>query len=447
MNQMAAHRPDLAVVGATGNPVVPPGGLYVAWTDGVTLFVDASPGPGGGFGLLGGTPVAIPIAGMPAVLSPGINGSPNATIAVDNSGGPCTGTVYVAYADFSAGDADIWFLSSPTGMPGTWTGPIRVNTDPVSNGLDQWAPEMLVDPATGDITIAFYDRRNDPPNTLVETWAATSTDCGLTWTDCLVSDAGPVPPASTFPWPPAAAYVGDYLGADMNMLNGPGYIWNDGRNGIDQDVFFENTQVCDADGDGIPDAFDNCPFVANPAQTDSDGDGVGDLCDNCPGINNPAQADGDGDGLGDLCDNCPTVNNPTQADSDGDGLGDLCDNCPGVNNPSQTDGDGDGVGDLCDNCPAVANPSQADSDGDGIGDACDTGGCCLLPIRGNVDYDAGDVINISDMTFLVAYLFSGGAAPPCLDEADVNGDGTINISDMTYLVNYLFGGGPPPVAC
>jgi hypothetical protein len=82
-----------------------------------------------------------------------------------------------------------------------------------------------------------------------------------------------------------------------------------------------------------------------------------------------------------------------------------------------------------------------------MGDACDTGGCCLLPIRGNVDYDAGDVINISDMTFLVAYLFSGGAAPPCLDEADVNGDGTINISDMTYLVNYLFGGGPPPVAC
>lgn len=34
----------------------------------------------------------------------------------------------------------------------------------------------------------------------------------------------------------------------------------------------------DADGDGIPDASDNCPLVANPTQADCDQNGVGDAC-------------------------------------------------------------------------------------------------------------------------------------------------------------------------
>ena len=38
----------------------------------------------------------------------------------------------------------------------------------------------------------------------------------------------------------------------------------------------------DTDGDGIPDAEDNCPAVPNPGQEDTDGDGVGDVCDSCP---------------------------------------------------------------------------------------------------------------------------------------------------------------------
>ena len=44
-----------------------------------------------------------------------------------------------------------------------------------------------------------------------------------------------------------------------------------------------NEQPADADGDGVPDARDNCPSVANSDQSDSDGDGVGDACDHCPG--------------------------------------------------------------------------------------------------------------------------------------------------------------------
>ena len=43
----------------------------------------------------------------------------------------------------------------------------------------------------------------------------------------------------------------------------------------------------DQDGDGVPDARDNCRDIPNPDQRDTDGDGFGNLCD----------ADVDGDGL------------------------------------------------------------------------------------------------------------------------------------------------------
>jgi formylglycine-generating enzyme required for sulfatase activity len=52
-------------------------------------------------------------------------------------------------------------------------------------------------------------------------------------------------------------------------------------------------EVPDSDGDGVPDALDNCP-LANPIQADTDGDGIGDACD-CtlspgPACVNPAAA-------------------------------------------------------------------------------------------------------------------------------------------------------------
>jgi hypothetical protein len=42
------------------------------------------------------------------------------------------------------------------------------------------------------------------------------------------------------------------------------------------------TGTLDADGDGMPDATDNCPTVSNPDQRDSDADGAGDACDSTP---------------------------------------------------------------------------------------------------------------------------------------------------------------------
>jgi hypothetical protein len=69
--------------------------------------------------------------------------------------------------------------------------------------------------------------------------------------------------------------------------------------------------------------------------------------------------------------------------------------------------------------------------------------CCVL--RGNVN--ATGAIDIADVTYLVAYAFKGGPAPPCDEEGNVNGIGGIDIADVTYLVAYSFKGGPAPPSC
>jgi hypothetical protein len=60
------------------------------------------------------------------------------------------------------------------------------------------------------------------------------------------------------------------------------------------------------------------------------------------------------------------------------------------------------------------------------------------------DANGDGVINVSDVVYLVNYLFIGGPPPCPLAAGDVNSDGITNVSDVVYLINYLFIGGPPP---
>jgi len=101
--------------------------------------------------------------------------------------------------------------------------------------------------------------------------------------------------------------------------------------------------------------------------------------------------------------------------------------------------DQDGLANGSDNCPGDYNPGQSDANGDGIGDAC----CCTL--RG--DADGSGACNVSDLTYLVAFLFQGGAGAACPAEMDNEASGDVTVSDLTYLVAYLFQGGPDPVPC
>jgi hypothetical protein len=62
---------------------------------------------------------------------------------------------------------------------------------------------------------------------------------------------------------------------------------------------------------------------------------------------------------------------------------------------------------------------------------------------GDVNFDGN--INILDVTFMINYLYKGGATPkPILEVADTNGDGATNILDLARLINYLYKGGEAP---
>ena len=84
-------------------------------------------------------------------------------------------------------------------------------------------------------------------------------------------------------------------------------------------------------------------------------------------------------------------------------------------------------------------------------------GCCIPPLRGNVDNDGDDIIDISDLVYQVDYMFNSGPPPTGWEEANIDGSGPVDpsgdgpadvdISDLVHLVDYMFTGGPPPAAC
>jgi hypothetical protein len=63
----------------------------------------------------------------------------------------------------------------------------------------------------------------------------------------------------------------------------------------------------DLDGDGVPNASDNCPMYSNANQGNEDGDPLGDPCDPCPIDPANPPVDPDNDMVSDVCDPRPTM--------------------------------------------------------------------------------------------------------------------------------------------
>jgi hypothetical protein len=133
------------------------------------------------------------------------NGFPQ--IAVD----PRTGRIFVTWSDYRNGDVDV-FCATSADRGRSWSQPVRVNTDALHDGSDQFFQWLAVDPSDGSANILFYDRRDDPENRHAAAVLARSTNGGQSFSNYAWAE-------TTFD--PGEAFIGDYTG--ITALNGRVY--------------------------------------------------------------------------------------------------------------------------------------------------------------------------------------------------------------------------------
>ena len=243
-------------------PAVGPGGdVYVAWDDwcgfrsGGTcqnsagrILLARSTNGGASFDALG-SPVLI--AGTTigfGVVPPNYSNScggvgPNAvnpapSLDVDRSGGVHNGSLYAAWADAQASGSRLHiYLSRSLDNGAHWSSPVQLDTgnqndagpSASANPTDSWQPAIAVDQTNGAVTVAWYDRRDDPNNKFYGVYYTQSTDGGTTFL------TKQVPLTSGHPSDPTldCSATGDYM--QMASVDGVAHpFWSDTRNGINQ---------------------------------------------------------------------------------------------------------------------------------------------------------------------------------------------------------------------
>lgn len=143
-------------------------------------------------------------------------------VAADDTEGPHRGNVYMVWSDTRNGNRDVYFKAAPmahftgglaTQSHDTEMEPVRLNDDVGS--ADQFFPAISVSP-TGVIDVAWYDRRNDPENRLLDIYHAYSPDGGRTWSrNFRVTEVSSDPSFSKHQG--GFTFIGDYIDIDSSV--------------------------------------------------------------------------------------------------------------------------------------------------------------------------------------------------------------------------------------
>jgi len=188
-----ARDDDETVEGAV--PAVgPEGQVYVSWSGPLGIMLDRSLDGGRTFGR------DLYVTDQPGGWAFGVAGLRRANgmpvTLCDTSSSPYRGRVYVVWSDQRSGpqDTDVFATHSDDGGE-TWADPVRVNDD--GAGRHQFFHWAALDPATGNLHVVFYDRRNTVGDE-TEVFVARSTDGGLTFQNRRVSESPFTPDTSLF---------------------------------------------------------------------------------------------------------------------------------------------------------------------------------------------------------------------------------------------------------
>jgi hypothetical protein len=163
-------RDDNGAAEGFSGAVGPDGTLYAIWSQDDDIMFTSSRDGGKSFSHARSAIHAAPIMFAVQTLERA-NGFPQ--IAID----PTSKRLYVTWSDYRNGDLDVFISSSDNGGK-RWSEPVRVNNDPVHDGVEQFFQWLAVDPTDGSVDVLFYDRRRDPQNRKQIVAVARSTDGG-----------------------------------------------------------------------------------------------------------------------------------------------------------------------------------------------------------------------------------------------------------------------------
>jgi hypothetical protein len=192
-------RDDNGALEGFDGAVGPDGTLYAVWALTDRIVFTESHNAGRTFSrtrdIVKTAPTVFAVAGMERA-----NGFPQ--IAIDPRGGSKGGALYVTWSDYRNGDLDVFLIVSRD-RGRTWTKAVRVNSDPLHDGADQFFQWLAVDPVSGAVNVAFYDRRQDGEDKKQIVVLARSTDGGATFTNYAWTTAA---------FDPTGVFIGDYIG-------------------------------------------------------------------------------------------------------------------------------------------------------------------------------------------------------------------------------------------